>query len=313
MQNPYALMDKPQTRSETLDKIRQAIMTDQRPQSLEERIEALSEAQKAQLIRSVKMDQLSMQIQRVIDPYITYYEMLEQMYPKLGVTQRDMRAEVMESTDPAPEMPDQIRLKREAERKSKADAHQKTINDMLDSYARPLNTDDDDMAEFEAETKLSANDMRLATIATDNRRKAQKEKAQLSFINQLTQNESSGQSDAEITIEDGRRFVGKLQFGEARLKDYQKATGSTFTQDNFKADTALQDKVADWHIKDIDKAIDALGINTDGYDRDGLRAVAHLGGKGGMKKFVLSKGEYDPSDDLGTSLKGYYDKFKKLV
>ena len=237
--------------------------------------------------------------------------MLEQMYPKLGVTQRDMRAEVMESIDPAPEMPDEIRLKREAERKSKADAHQKTINDMLDSYARPLNTDDDDMAEFEAETKLSANDMRLATIATDNRGKAQKEKAQLSFIDQLTQSESSGQSDAEITIKDGRRFVGKLQFGEARLKDYQKATGSTFTKGDFKADTALQDKVADWHIKDIDKAIDALGINTDGYDRDGLRAVAHLGGKGGMKKFVLSKGEYDPSDDLGTSLKDYYDKFKK--
>jgi hypothetical protein len=308
MQKPYALMDKPQIRSETLDKIRQAIMTDQRPRSLEERIESLSDAEKAQLMRSVKMDQLSMQIQRVIDPYITYFEMLEQMYPKLGVTQRDMRAEVMESIDPAPEMPDEIRLKREAQRKAKADAHQKTINDMLESYARPL-VANDDIAELEAGTKLSANDTRLATIAADNRKKAKAEKAQLSFIDQLTQSESSGQSDAEITIKDGRRFVGKLQFGEARLKDYQKATGSSFSQDDFKADTALQDKVADWHIKDIDQAIDALGINTDGYDRDGLRAVAHLGGKGGMKKFVLSKGDYDPSDDLGTSLKNYYNNF----
>ena len=70
MQNPYALMDRPQIRSETLDKIRQAIMTDQRPQSLEERIEALSDTEKAQLMRSIKMDQLSMQIQRAIDPYI---------------------------------------------------------------------------------------------------------------------------------------------------------------------------------------------------------------------------------------------------
>jgi hypothetical protein len=308
MQKPYALMDKPQIRSETLDKIRQAIMTDQRPRSLEERIESLSDAEKAQLMRSVKMDQLSMQIQRVIDPYITYFEMLEQMYPKLGVTQRDMRAEVMESIDPAPEMPDEIRLKREAQRKAKADAHQKTINDMLESYARPL-VANDDIAELEAGTKLSANDTRLATIAADNRKKAKAEKAQLSFIDQLTQSESSGQSDAEITIKDSRRFVGKLQFGEARLKDYQKATGSSFSQDDFKADTALQDKVADWHIKDIDQAIDALGINTDGYDRDGLRAVAHLGGKGGMKKFVLSKGDYDPSDDLGTSLKNYYNNF----
>ena len=39
--------------------------------------------------------------------------------------------------------------------------------------------------------------------------------------------------------------------------------------------------------------------------------MAHLGGKGGMKKFVLSKGQYDPSDDLGTSLKDYYDKFTR--
>ena len=62
MQNRYALTDKPQIRSETLDKKRQAIMTDQRPQSLEERIEAPSEAQKAHLMRSIKMDQLSMQI-----------------------------------------------------------------------------------------------------------------------------------------------------------------------------------------------------------------------------------------------------------
>ena len=103
-------MDKPQIRLETLDKICQAIMTDQRPQSLEERIEAPSDAKKAQLIRSVKMDQLSTQIQRVIDPYITYYEMFEQVYPKLGFTQRDMRAEVVESIDPAPEMPNEIRL-----------------------------------------------------------------------------------------------------------------------------------------------------------------------------------------------------------
>ena len=164
--------------------------------------------------------------------------MLEQMYPKLGFTQRDMRAEVMEILNPAPEMPDEIRLKREAERKAKADDHQKAINDMLDSYARPF-VADNSIAEFEAGMKLSANDMRLATIATDKRRKAKKETAQLSLIDKLTQSESSGHSDAEITIKDGRRFVCKLQFGEARLKDYQKATGSTFTQDDFKADTAL--------------------------------------------------------------------------
>ena len=129
------------------------------------------------------------------------------------------------------------------------------------------------------------------------------------FLERLTQSESSGDSNAEIIIEDGRRYVGALQFGDARLQDYKKATGSSFTQDEFKADNALQDKVAAWHIADIDKTIDGLGLNTDGFNCDGLRAVAHLGGKHGMKKFVQTEGEHNPSDELGTSLQDYYDKF----
>ena len=67
---------------------------------------------------------------------------------------------------------------------------------------------------------------------------------ELSFIKRLTQSESSGDSKAEIIIADGRRYVGALQFGDFRLQDYQKATGSSFSQDEFKADSALQDKVA---------------------------------------------------------------------
>ena len=50
------------------------------------------------------------------------------------------------------------------------------------------------------------------------------------------------------------------------------------------------------------KAIDALGDLAAGYDRDGLRAVAHLGGVGWMQKYVRTKGEYNPADELGTSL-----------
>ena len=97
--------------------------------------------------------------------------------------------------------------------------------------------------------------------------------------------------------------MGKLQMGQARLTDYKSATGKRFTQDEFKADPALQDEVAQWHFKDIDNAIDALGDAAKGYDRDGLRSVAHLGGKGGMRKFVKSGGKYNPADELGTSLK----------
>jgi|GEM_PF-1513141 len=132
-----------------------------------------------------------------------------------------------------------------------------------------------------------------------------------SFRQRLIQSESSGRSDAEITIADGRRFVGQLQFGQARLRDYQRATGTSFTQDQFVADEALQARVADWHFAEIDRAIDGLGDATDGYDRDGLRAVAHLGGIGGMRRFVVTDREYNPSDELGTSLQDYYSKFSE--
>ena len=152
-------------------------------------------------------------------------------------------------------------------------------------------------------------DFKLASAVTDDTEAPTPQPEQLSFLQLLEQSESSGRSDAEITIGDGRRFVGSLQFGEARLSDYQKATGTSFTQDEFIADEALQDAVAAWHIAEIDDAITALGDAAVGYDRDGLSAVAHLGGVGGMKQFVRTKGEYNPADELGTSLKSYYDKF----
>ena len=91
------------------------------------------------------------------------------------------------------------------------------------------------------------------------------------------------------------------------LKSY--AADTTFTQDEFIKDAASQDQVAAWHIADLDKAIDALGDEAADYDRDGLRAVGHLAGKTGMKKFVQSKGDYNPADELGTSLPSYYNKF----
>jgi len=57
-----------------------------------------------------------------------------------------------------------------------------------------------------------------------------------------------------------------------------------------------------------DKEIDKLGDKAKGYDREGLKAVAHLGGIGGMKSFVRSSGMYNTKDQLGTSLQDYYDK-----
>jgi hypothetical protein len=129
------------------------------------------------------------------------------------------------------------------------------------------------------------------------------------FLEKLALAESSGDTEAEINIKDGRSFVGKFQFGSARVADFKQASGERFTMKDFKADADLHDRVAAWHVTDIDEAIDAIGDKANSYDRDGLRAVAHLGGKAGMRKYLQSRGEYNPSDELGTSLQDYYDKF----
>lgn len=127
------------------------------------------------------------------------------------------------------------------------------------------------------------------------------------FKQRMMASESGGKTDVQITIKDGRKMTGGFQFGDARLKDYMKATGTEFTTEQFRNDEGLQERVFDWHIADIDEEIDSL--DAEGYNRDGLRAVAHLGGITGMKKYVKTKGKYNPDDDFGTTLQDYYDKF----
>jgi hypothetical protein len=130
-----------------------------------------------------------------------------------------------------------------------------------------------------------------------------------SFAAKMKQSESGGRDNIQITIDDGRKMTGGYQFGDARLADYKKANKSKFTTEQFKNDADLQEKVFQWHIADIDRAITKLP-GSDKMSLDGLRAVAHLGGKGGMKKYVTTGGKYNPADQFGTRLSDYYNKFK---
>jgi hypothetical protein len=130
-----------------------------------------------------------------------------------------------------------------------------------------------------------------------------------SFAAKMKQSESGGRDDVQITIDDGRTMTGGYQFGDARLADYKKANKTKFTTEQFKNDAGLQEKVFQWHIADIDRAITKLP-GSDKMSLDGLRAVAHLGGKGGMRKYVTTGGKYNPADQFGTRLSDYYNKFK---
>ena len=244
------------------------------PRTLEEKLQSLDPKELQFVLSTTYMVKLAHGFKsNNTQPYI---ELIRTMYPRLNSRLQRIIAAILDDADPLPAAPD----KQGAEHDKATQAVESESDSLTPSqkaYTEPEQLE--------------------LPLVGDN------------FLEQLVQHESSGKADAEITIKDGRTFKGLYQFGDARLSDYRKATGAKFTTQEFKEDEQLQHKVADWHIKDIDKAIDSLGINTDGYDRDGLRAVAHLGGKSGMRRFVQTKGKYNPSDDLGTSLQDYYDKF----
>ena len=265
------------------------------PRTLEQRLAALSDAERTSLIQTAKLVQMGLRMRVAANDYsMSYLDLVNKMYSGLAIDKRQLIAELLDETAPLEFVP-QPKPKRPSQ------------EDALSFYERPEFQVSPQSEPTQAEDETAST---LEEVLADAFPEPQRMQAdELSFIKRLTQSESSGDRNAEITIKDGKRYVGALQFGDARLQDYKKATGSSFTQDEFKADNALQDKVAAWHVADIDKTIDGLGLDTDGFNRDGLRAVAHLGGKGGMKKFVRTKGDYNPSDQLGTSLQDYYDKF----
>ncbi len=137
-----------------------------------------------------------------------------------------------------------------------------------------------------------------------------------SFKQRMGASESGG----DYSVVNSLGYTGRYQFGQGRLDDYMRATGESFTMSQFNADPALQEKVMDWHISDIDKFIyrngldQYFGANVAGanLDIDAMRAVAHLGGTGGLKKFVTSGGSYNPADAYGTSLADYAAKFTNI-
>lgn len=115
-------------------------------------------------------------------------------------------------------------------------------------------------------------------------------------------------------------YGGRLQFGADRLADAAAAglvpagtTGADFSRMSKEQQTAVEN----WHFGDIDRQASRLGLdqyygqNIGGVDinRDTIRSMAHLGGIGGVQRFIKSGGSYDPADSNGTRLSDYGTRF----
>lgn len=136
----------------------------------------------------------------------------------------------------------------------------------------------------------------------------------------LVASESGGRWDAQnaaVGAGGQKGHFGRLQFGQARLQEAAAAGAipQGTTPQAFMASPEIQKSAEAWHFGDIDQSIKQNGFNqlvgkvTIGgvpLTVEGLRAVAHLGGKEGMRKFVESNGAYDPADANGTRLSDYF-------
>ena len=261
-----------------LTQFRNVLAPSMTPRSIEEQLEQLSEDQRQQILTFAQLAKIMAVTEVASKGYVSrsYLEIVRKVYPGGDEIMQQLIAAVLDEIAPIEILDEKPKLQAHTDHQLGAtygQKHQINISDTQADTDRPDTTMDN------------------------------------SFMQKMAMSESSGNPNAEITLEDGSRFTGLYQFGDLRLQDYRKATGAKFTTAEFKQDEQLQQKVAEWHFADIEDAIDALGSEADGYDRDGLKAIGHLGGVGGMRKYVRTKGQYIPSEALGTSLSDYYTKF----
>lgn len=119
---------------------------------------------------------------------------------------------------------------------------------------------------------------------------------------------SRTESGGRFHIQNSEGYAGRLQFGDARLADYKRATGESFTKEQFRLNPELQKRVEQWHLADIEgRVAPYVGrvVNGQTMTMGALVGMAHLGGTGGAVKYVETGGRYNPSDSNGTHLSDY--------
>lgn len=161
---------------------------------------------------------------------------------------------------------------------------------------------------------LSDYDRQRRDQLADEQRGIDRENARINRASNVYESLFGTESGGNFSAQNDEGYTGRSQFGPARLDDYSAATGSPrIDMETFKSNPQLQEDVEKWHFSDINQFIDQGDLmqyegQTIGgvrITRSGMIAMAHLGGKEGMKKFLESGGKYNPEDSNGTSLSDY--------
>ena len=144
--------------------------------------------------------------------------------------------------------------------------------------------------------------------------------------NKLAESESSNRWDVSTNITTGSckggKAIGRWQFtacpnGKGHLDEFRNRTGAKFSNEQFRKSEDLQRAAMEWSLKNTEKIINKFNldkfigrkINGVTVTREGMFAVAHLGGNGALKTFLRTNGRNDKEDQFGTSLTKYMAKF----
>ena len=140
----------------------------------------------------------------------------------------------------------------------------------------------------------------------------------------LIGSESGGNFQATNDVEGsgGRGHFGLVQFSRDRLSEA--IAGGAIGQmspEEFTANDDAQVAATNWHFNDIDNYIKDRGlgsyvgreVNGAALSMNSLRAMAHLGGRNGMQRYLESNGQYNPADAFGTSLSDYASQHAGLM
>jgi hypothetical protein len=245
-----------------------------RPKSIEQQLQDLTPVNRNTVLALVRHGQFVSRMASFGAELSGYSELLQQSHPQVSPDLRALAAAILDKAAPLPEQ----------------------------TEAKPVQ---------QTPREKAADELYGPVPASPSQQRNPQPQPQSDFLEQLMHSESSGRQDASITIKDGRTFQGLWQIGPAVKQDYMAARDISFTDADFLGDAKLQRSVAEFQLQRIDSAIDALGEKASAYDRNGLRAAAWLAGIGGMRRWVSTGGKANPSDQLGTSVTDYYNKFSE--
>ena len=276
------------------------------PKSLNAQIEALSDKKREQLNMIVSQLKLSMSFSRVNDRYADYKSLISEMYPRLDIEFAELIEAIMESLDPTPEMPPEVRYKRNLERKP-------TPREMaMRIYDDPKFFPPRDAMRTEQVYKASVTQFE-PTIPTLPKAEGTKFGFDVAAFNTFKDTLGQIESANDYSVRGGfnDHYLGKYSFGKAALEDvgigYSEEEQEDFLSNPEKQEKAFEEFTKQNHEYLLHRS--EMYRNMPQTEKLAVLGYAHNQGRGGALKY-LETGKTQ-KDGFGTDAQMYIDEIKK--